>query len=96
MLQGKRTDHNPEVEEIDQRTFFLEIFILEAVTSRLDRIFHHVDLTVPHSVSSGQGKVNCSSAGLAVQCTRVHPRTRAANKLHAAHQFNCHHVMLLF
>ena len=23
MLQGKRTDHKPEVEEIDQRTFFL-------------------------------------------------------------------------
>ena len=83
------------MEEIDQRTFFLETLILEAVICRLDRIFHHVDLTVPHSVSSGQGEVNCSLAGLVVQCTRVHSRTRAANKLHAAQQFNCH-VMLLF
>lgn len=30
MLRGKRTGHKPEVEEIDQRTFFLEILILEA------------------------------------------------------------------
>ena len=96
MLRGKRTGHKPEVEEIDQRTFFLEILILEAAICRLDRIFHHVDLTVPHSISFGQGKVNCSLAGLVVSCTRVHPRTRAANKLHAAQQFNCHYVMLLF
>ena len=92
MPRGKRTGHKPEVEEIDQRTFFLEILILEAAICRLDRIFHHVDLTVPHSISFGQGKVNCSLAGLVVQCTRVHPGTRTANKLHAAQQFNCHYL----
>ena len=75
----------------------LKILILEAVICRLDRIFHHVDLTVSHSLSSGQGKVNCSLAGLVVKCTRVHPRTRAANKLHAAQHIqltSCHVTVL--
>lgn len=77
----------------------LKILILEAVICRLDRIFRHVDLTVSHSLSSGQGKVNCSLAGLVVQCTRVHPRTRAASKLHAARcttiqQTSCHVAVL--